>query len=62
MSIEVGDLIKSKHPFYAGVVTGEGRHALGDIWIVGGGAKPSIIFKDDAELWVKAYRDEGERE
>ena len=54
--IEAGDLIKSANPFYAGVVIGEAKHTLGDAWIVEGGEKPTIIFKDDAELWVKHYR------
>jgi len=60
MDIENGDLIKSKSPFYAGIVIGEGKHALGDVWFVvnsmeGKPQKPSMIFKDDAELWVKGY-------
>ena len=53
--IEIGDLIKSRNPFYAGVVTGEAKHKLGAVWIVDGGGKPTIIFKDEAELWVKDY-------
>ena len=54
--IEPGDLIKSRNPFYAGIVIGEAIHKLGAVWIVDGGSKPTIIFKDEAELWVKDYQ------
>jgi len=55
MNIAVGDLIKQRNPFYAGVVIGEATHKLGAAWIVDDGSKPTIIFKDEAELWVKDY-------
>ncbi len=54
MNIEVGDCIKTYNPFFAGWVIGEAVHKLGEVWIIDAGeGKRSMIFKDDAILWVK---------